>query len=142
MELQEPAPEMILSLPNLAIAFAAFCIWLTVRMINRRERWVKWTLAAVVCMPVLYVASFGPACWLADRDLISGELVDSTFQPFADFCIDSGSNTIYKTARWYGELLPTPQPHPNSSGFMHGNLRIPKSLELLLWAQSRIFGMR
>jgi hypothetical protein len=41
-------------------SFAAFSIWLTVRIINRRERWAMWTLAVVVGMPVLYVASFGP----------------------------------------------------------------------------------
>jgi len=25
--------------PSVGIAFAAFCIWLTVRIVNRRERW-------------------------------------------------------------------------------------------------------
>jgi hypothetical protein len=44
-----------------AAAFAASCIWLTVRIINRRERWARWTLAVLVGLPVLYVASFGPA---------------------------------------------------------------------------------
>jgi hypothetical protein len=54
-------------LPALAVAFAAFCVWLTVRIVNRRERWAKWTLAVVIGLPVPYVASFGPACWLAKR---------------------------------------------------------------------------
>lgn len=54
---------MPLTLPNLAVAFAAFCVWLAVRVINRKERWAKWTLIAVLGLPVLYVASFGPACW-------------------------------------------------------------------------------
>ena len=53
------------TIPVLGIAFAAFCVWLTVRIVNRRERWAKWTLAALVGVPVLYLASFGPACWLA-----------------------------------------------------------------------------
>ena len=52
---------MAFVLPALAVAFAAFCIWLTVRIVNRREQWAKWTLAAVVGLPVLYVLSFGPA---------------------------------------------------------------------------------
>ena len=56
-------PGMAIILPALAVAFAAFCVWLTVRIVNRRERWAKWTLAAVVSLPVLYVASYGPACW-------------------------------------------------------------------------------
>lgn len=48
----------------LSIAFAASCVWLTIHIVNRRERWAKRTLAAVVIgVPFLYVASFGPVCW-------------------------------------------------------------------------------
>jgi len=47
------------------IVVAAFCVWLAVRIFNRRERWAKWTLAGLVLgLPLLYVLSFGPACWL------------------------------------------------------------------------------
>jgi hypothetical protein len=49
---------------TLAVAVAAVCVWLIVRIINRREPWAKWTLVAVVVgVPVVYVLSFGPACW-------------------------------------------------------------------------------
>ena len=49
--------------PALIFAFAGFCIWLmawlTVRIINHRERWAKWTAVGVVllvgCMIALYV---------------------------------------------------------------------------------------
>ena len=54
---------MAIILQAVGVAFAALCVWLTVRIVNRRERWAKWTLAAVVSLPVLYVASYGPACW-------------------------------------------------------------------------------
>lgn len=54
---------MMILLSTLAVAFAALCVWLSVRIVNRRERWAKWTLAAAVGLPVLYVLSFGPACW-------------------------------------------------------------------------------
>ncbi len=43
-----------------AVVFAATCIWLTVRIVNRRERWAKWTAAALALTPVLYVVSSGP----------------------------------------------------------------------------------
>lgn len=56
---------------TLPAAFAAICVWLTVRIVNRREMWAKWMLAAMVGVPALYVASFGPIVWLADRDFIS-----------------------------------------------------------------------
>jgi len=49
---------------HVAVAFAAFWVWFGARIFNRRERWAKWTLAAVVGLPALYVASFGPACWM------------------------------------------------------------------------------
>ncbi|MBI3861957.1 MAG: hypothetical protein HY290_08670 [Planctomycetia bacterium] len=67
---------MTFLLPTLAVAFAAFCIWLTVRIINRRERWAKWTLVAVIGVPVLYVASFGPACWWFATELPVSKLMD------------------------------------------------------------------
>jgi hypothetical protein len=60
---------MTFLLPSLALAFAAFCIWLTVRIVNRRERWAKRTAAGIViAFPVLYLASFGPACWMIAAD--------------------------------------------------------------------------
>ena len=55
---------MAVTLAIFGVAFAAFCVWLGVRIVNRRERWAKWALAATVVVPMLYVASFGPACWL------------------------------------------------------------------------------
>src|SRR5438552_10005644 len=64
----EPDPLTTFIIAALAMAFAAFCVWLTVRIVNRRERWAKWT-AVVVVLPVLYVASFGPACYISHRYL-------------------------------------------------------------------------
>jgi hypothetical protein len=59
---------MTIILKGLAVAFAATCIWLAVRIINRRERWAKWTaVGLVIGVPLLYVASFGPACWIDSR---------------------------------------------------------------------------
>jgi hypothetical protein len=59
---------MEILLPALAIAFVAFCIWLGVRIINRREQWAKWlALGLAVNLPVLYVLSFGPVCWVCVR---------------------------------------------------------------------------
>ena len=59
---------MSILLPALGVAFVALCVWLGVRIINRRERWAKRTaVGLVVGLPFLYVLSFGPACWLADR---------------------------------------------------------------------------
>lgn len=59
-----PGSEMSIVLPILAVAFAAFCVWLAVRIVNRGERWAKWTLVGTtVSIPVLCVGSLGPVCW-------------------------------------------------------------------------------
>ena len=50
---------MTMLLSTLAVAFAAFCVWLGVRVVNRRERWAKSTAAAVVVLlPVTYGAAY------------------------------------------------------------------------------------
>lgn len=67
-------------LPALAVAFAALCIWLTVRIANRRERWAKWT-ALAVALPVLYIASFVPACWLIGKAPVCFDSVLIAYKP-------------------------------------------------------------
>jgi hypothetical protein len=58
---------MTILVPALAVAFVAVCVWLTVRVVNRRERRAKWTLAVLIGLPVVYVLSFGPVCWITTR---------------------------------------------------------------------------
>jgi hypothetical protein len=55
------AEQFAQAIAIVAVAFAAICVWLGVRIYNRRERWAKRTLALLVGLPLLYVASFGPA---------------------------------------------------------------------------------
>jgi hypothetical protein len=72
---------MAIAVSIVGVAFAAFCVWLTVRIANRRERWAKWSLAVVVGLPVLYVASFGPACWISSRSNMAASLVPTVYRP-------------------------------------------------------------
>jgi len=55
---------------TLAIPYVAFWMWLTLRFVNRRERWAKRALSVIATLPILYVASFGPACWLTSRTVV------------------------------------------------------------------------
>ena len=48
----------------LGVVFAAFCIWLVVRLINRRERWAKRTMMWLAVALTLYFLSSGPAVWI------------------------------------------------------------------------------
>ena len=54
---------MTILLATLGVAFAAFAVWLAVRIINRREKWAKWTAVAYVVL-VGYPLSFGPVAWI------------------------------------------------------------------------------
>jgi len=85
------------------VAFAALCVWLAVRIVNRRERWARWTLAALIGLPVAYFASFGPACWLADRDLMSRDLTWLAYDPLASFLAICESERIREVLIAFGE---------------------------------------
>ena len=98
---------MIVVLPIFA-AFAAFCVWLTVRIVNRRERWATWTLATVVALPVFYVASFGPACWLSPTRRYPmfdhpQKVAPKIYQPLG-LLIKHGPAPIADALKWYAAI--------------------------------------
>jgi hypothetical protein len=61
---------MAITLSIFGVSFAAFCIWLVVRIVNRRERWAKWTLAVVAVAPVIYLLTYGVAVRYDRRQLL------------------------------------------------------------------------
>lgn len=94
--------DMAIATAISGIAFAAFCVWLAVRTINRRERWAKWTLAAVVAVPVLYVLSFGPACWISSRANSGSSVVSAVYRPLTWGA--SRNNHVDDALSWYSEI--------------------------------------
>jgi hypothetical protein len=90
---------MTIVLPALAVAFAAFCIWLGVRIYNRRERWAKWTFfTATVLLPIVYVASLGPAARIVARNDPDAwafhPLFDAIYWPIARCATAAGDGSI------------------------------------------------
>jgi hypothetical protein len=77
---------MLIIFLALAVTFAAFVVWLAVRFINRRERWARWTLIFAVGSPVLYVGSFGPACWITSRAEVGQTAVSCAYCPLGRMC--------------------------------------------------------
>lgn len=49
--------------------------------IGRKSTLWTWLTLALVLLPILYVFSFGPACWLSTRELIDPNSVASLYQP-------------------------------------------------------------
>ncbi len=80
--------------------FAAFFVWLVVRLINRREQWAK---RAAVGMPfafVLYFLSFGPACGLYWNGWIELKVIHTLYSPM--FWIQTEGPPWARAAlRWY-----------------------------------------
>src|SRR5579872_4184826 len=69
---------MAILLSAAGVAFAAFCIWLGVRIVNRRERWAKRTAVAVLVIVVMiYPLSVGPVVWLDSRGAIPAGAISS-----------------------------------------------------------------
>jgi hypothetical protein len=59
---------MTVLLSAMSVTFAGFCVWLGVRIVNRRERWAKRTAAGLFVFVLTgYPLSFGPACWITAR---------------------------------------------------------------------------
>jgi hypothetical protein len=69
-------------------AGAAACgIWLTVRAINRRERWASRLAVGIsVAMPILYLLSIGPATWGAQSGYVSTGFFRIFYAPVALIC--------------------------------------------------------
>ena len=130
---------MTIVLLLLALTFASYCVWLIVRIVKRRERWAKWTLAAVIGMPVLYVASFGPACWLTDRDVISRNLTWLAYDPLASslaVCESERSREVMMAfGEWGGGQLEFPrQPTARLMIRVARGTGLIASLSIVFWA--------
>lgn len=91
---------MTIILPSLAVAFAAFCVWLTVRIVNRRERWAKRTLAVMLILST-YPLSVGPVAWLEAHNCVPQWLYDVPLYQPIQWLRDNGPDPIVEAINWY-----------------------------------------
>ncbi len=101
---------MTIVLPVLAVTFAAFCVWLAVRIVNRRERWAKWTAVALLAgSPLLYPLSFGPACWSfrSQRTAAKYRLLETYYGPLINASCEPNS-TLSNALNWWANLFAPP----------------------------------
>ena len=86
------------------VAFAAFCILLAVRIVNRREKWAKWTAAAMLVLG--YPLSWGPLLWVDFRGLIPKALhplTEAVYSPM-DWLLMKGPWPVHDLLSWYVRL--------------------------------------
>jgi hypothetical protein len=96
---------MSIILPTLAVGFAAFCVWLTVRIVNRRERWAKLTGVALVVL-VAYPLSIGPVPALHYHLRLSKSLlpaIDAFYWPLI-WLEYNGPEQVRDLISWYVRL--------------------------------------
>jgi hypothetical protein len=93
---------------TLTAVFGAFCVWLTIRFVNRRERWTERTLILAVGLPVFYVASFGPACWITSHAEMGQTIVAMAYYPLGRLCVHGhhlSPEEISPALRWYATVF-------------------------------------
>jgi hypothetical protein len=93
-------PGMAVALSVFGVAFAAFCVWLAVRMVNRGRKPGRafWAAALVVGL-MLYVASIGPAYRAMCEGRISMEVYRFVYRPVW-LCPQSLHDTIKLYCIW------------------------------------------
>ena len=94
------------------LSFGAFVIWLTVRTINRPERWAKRALWAIAGLtPVLYVLSLGPFAWMVSAEKLPVEMVESVqyiYLPLK-WIYTHGPTPIHDGLHWYVRICSVEQ---------------------------------
>jgi hypothetical protein len=68
-----------------------------------------WASVAVVCLPLLYVLSFGPACWITSRVNFGARSISVIYRPIAWTLGNPETRTIpsvtiAKAFRWYAKV--------------------------------------
>ena len=66
---------------DLRATLGAFCIWLGVRIANRRERWAKRTAVALAILVMLNPISAGPLAWLIVHDYMPNDTFYEFYSP-------------------------------------------------------------
>jgi hypothetical protein len=80
----------------LGLGFAAFCVWLAVRIVNRQERWAKRTALGLFVVLVGYPLSIGPACWLSSRVECGAMIVTLIYRPLLGFVPTPATEMLQK----------------------------------------------
>jgi hypothetical protein len=91
---------MTIVLAVLGLAFTAFVVWLTVRIVNRRERWAKRVAISLVVAAVVYPLSIGPATWLNERELLPNAALSSIYLPLF-WMYEHAPRSLQAAADWY-----------------------------------------
>jgi hypothetical protein len=97
---------MNIVLTAVGVAFAAFCVWLTVRIVNQRDRWRTRRVVTIVliALPAMYVIGFGPAAWSQDVESVPLWIKNSfvlIYYPLVEHLINENDTAVARLlAKW------------------------------------------
>jgi hypothetical protein len=60
-----------------------------------------WATVVVVCLPIAYVLSFGPACWLSSHTGVGYFALPRVYRPILDAM--SSSTNVAALCNWYAK---------------------------------------
>jgi hypothetical protein len=70
---------------------------------RKRPLW-PYIVALLIGLPVLYVASFGPACWIVSRVPLLSQRLLFVYRPL-DWAAWELPDSVSETLDWYGNLI-------------------------------------
>ena len=81
---------------------------------ERKKRTWPWIVALVISLPVVYLVSFGPACWISSRARIGANAVSTIYHPITTRLFEvpflpSSTGGITKTLQWYSSVRAAPE---------------------------------
>ncbi|MBI3864465.1 MAG: hypothetical protein HY290_21495 [Planctomycetia bacterium] len=87
----------------IGVACTALCTWLTVRIINRRERWAK-RVAMSLIATLAYPMSLWPACWLVQHGVVPPRIAAAAYDPLFWLEFRAPQSVQEATLRWAKSL--------------------------------------
>ena len=97
-----PFDVMSAVVPALGTAFAATAVWLTVRIVNRKNKpgWRFWTTVTLLTLLTAYPLSIGPFIWLAYHNYLplDNECIHSIARLYAPIAMAARQSTTVSSA--------------------------------------------
>ena len=72
---------------------------------DRKKPLWPWIVALLISLPVLYVASFGPACWLVERGLLPVRGTALGYKPVLAAAYRARPAAVQRALQWYGSVM-------------------------------------
>jgi hypothetical protein len=72
---------------------------------DRKQPLWPWIVALLIGLPVLYAASFGPACWLCSHGSVPRSGVIGGYRPILLLCHNESPGPVRNFLFWYGDLF-------------------------------------